>query len=332
MPRAYSSVSSLLPSQIIEVYQLVKYYRKSTFPALDGLDLDVNEGRIFTLLGRNGAGKTTFLRIATTQLSPTSGFVTVFGLDVLKHAKAIRKRIAIAPQEGRPLWTLNSKDHVILALMMRGVGYSQAVDKAKKVLEKLELSEVQNIHCEDLSGGLRQRVLIAMAIACDAELIFLDEPTIGLDPLSRRRVWDELIRLKKEEARTIVLTTHYMDEAEVISDELAIVDKGRVLARGTPSDVRAKHLSARIRVDVTKGFSAEELQTYGRVVHAGNLIRVLTDETKAQEISNEALKRKATIAISPVTLDDVFVELVGSEIDHDSENNNDVGVRSIHER
>jgi len=321
-----------LPSQIIQVSKLVKYYRKSTVPALDGLDLDVDEGRIFTLLGRNGAGKTTFLRIATTQLSPTSGSVNVFGLDVLKNAKAIRRRIAIAPQEGRPLWTLNAKDHVILALMMRGISYSQAAEKAEKVLATLELGEVRNVHSEDLSGGLRQRVLIAMAIAVDAELIFLDEPTIGLDPLSRRRVWDELIRLKKEETRTIVLTTHYMDEAELLSDELAIVDKGRVLARGSPSDVRAKHLSARIRVDVTKGFSTEELQPYGKVIRAGNLIRVLTDETKAREISNEALKRKATIAISPVTLDDVFVELVGAEIDHDSESNNGARSHSIHER
>lgn len=310
--------------QIIEVNELVKYYRNSSVPALDGLDLDVNEGRIFTLLGRNGAGKTTFLRISTTQLSPTSGSVSVFGLDVLKNAKAIRRRIAIAPQEGRPLWTLNAKDHIILALMMRGVSYSEAADKAKTVLETLELTEFQKVHSEDLSGGLRQRVLIAMAIACDAELIFLDEPTIGLDPLSRRRVWDELIRLKKEEARTIVLTTHYMDEAEALSDDLAIIDKGRVLVRGSPSDVREKHLSARIRVDVTNGFSIEELQTYGKVVRAGNLLRVLTDETKAQEISYEALKRKATISISPVTLDDVFVELVGSEMDRDSPGNEQI--------
>jgi len=313
-----------LPSPIIEVRKLVKYYGKNEVPALDGLDLAVNEGRIFTLLGRNGAGKTTFLRIATTQLLPTSGSVSVLGLDVLRDAKAVRKRIAIAPQEGRPLWTLTPKDHILLALMMRGVGHSEAVHKAKRVLQTLELIEVERVRSEDLSGGMKQRVLVAMAIACDAELIFLDEPTIGLDPVSRRKVWDELIRLKRDEGRTIVLTTHYMDEAEALSDELAIIDRGKVLANGSPSDVKQKHLDARIRIDVTNGFTAEELQAYGKVVRAGNLLRILTDETRAQEISREALNRKAAISISPVSLDDVFVELVGSEIDRDLPPNNKV--------
>jgi len=311
-----------LPSPIVEVRKLVKYYGKSDVPALDGLDLTISKGKIFTLLGRNGAGKTTFLRIATTQLMPTSGYVTVFGLNVLGGAIAIRRRIAIAPQEGRPLWTLDAKDHIVLALMMRGVGHSEALNKSKRVLETLELIEVENVRSEDLSGGMKQRVLIAMAIACEAELIFLDEPTIGLDPVSRRKVWDELIRLKREEDRTIVLTTHYMDEAEALSDELAIIDRGRVLATGSPSEVREKHLDAKIRIDVANGFAQEELQAYGKVVRAGNLLRILTDEAKAQEISGEALKRKAAISISPVSLDDVFVELVGSDIDRDLPANN----------
>jgi ABC-2 type transport system ATP-binding protein len=148
-----------VPCSIIEVHKLVKYYRKSEVPALDGLDLTVNEGEIFTLLGRNGAGKTTFLRIATTQLLPTSGSVTVLGLDVLKDAKAIRKRIAIAPQEGRPLWTLTAKDHIVLALMMRGVSHSEAVHKAKRIVDTLELIEVEKARSEELSGGMKQRVL-----------------------------------------------------------------------------------------------------------------------------------------------------------------------------
>jgi len=311
-----------MPSPIIDVRKLGKYYGKSKVPALDGLDLAVSEGEIFTLLGRNGAGKTTFLRIATTQLLPTSGSISVLGLDVVSDAKAIRKRIAIAPQEGRPLWTLTAKDHVTLALMMRGASHSEAVQKGKRVLETLELVSVERARSEDLSGGMKQRILIAMAIACDAELIFLDEPTIGLDPLGRRKGWDELIRLKREEGRTIVLTTHYMDEAEALSDELAIIDAGRALASGSPSEVRQKHHDAKVRIDVTNGFTVEEIQRYGKVVRAGNLLRILTDETRAEEVSREALKRKAAISISPVSLDDVFVELVGSEIDHDIPANN----------
>jgi len=145
--------------------------------------------------------------------------------------------------------------------------------------------------------------------------MFLDEPTIGLDPVGRRKVWNELIRLKQEEGKTIVLSTHYMDEAEALSDELAIIDRGRVLARGTPAEVCSKHLGSRIRVDVISGFKDDELEGYGKVGKVGNLSRIFVDEPTAEKISKEALNRQASISISPVTLDDVFVEIVGSGID-----------------
>jgi len=308
-----------LRSQVIEASNLVKYYRKKKEPALDNLNLAIEEGKIFTLLGRNGAGKTTFLRIATTQLLPTSGSVTVFGLDVTKNAREIRRRVAITPQEAKPLWTLNAYDHVLLALMMRGESLGIASAKAKRVLETVELTDFDRVHSEDLSGGLRQRILIAMTIACDVDLMFLDEPTIGLDPVGRRRVWNELIRLKREEGKTIVLSTHYMDEAEALSDELAIIDQGHVLAQGTPTEVCAKYLSSRMRIDVAAGFTDDELKSYGKVTKVGNLSRLFVDEKMAEEVSREALKRKATISIAPVTLDDVFVEIVGSEIDEEQE-------------
>jgi ABC-2 type transport system ATP-binding protein len=307
-----------MPS-VIEASSLVKYYKNQKKPAVDDLNLTVAEGRLFTLLGRNGAGKTTFLRIATTQLLQTSGSVSVFGLDALKQAKQIRKRIAVAPQEAKPLWSLNPYDHVVLALMMRGESYSASSAKADAVLRKLDLEDFRKVHSEDLSGGLRQRILIAMTIACDAEMLFLDEPTIGLDPLGRRKVWNELIRLKKEKGKTIVLTTHYMDEAEALSDELVIMEKGRALVKGTPFDVRAGHLKSRLRVDVSSGFSLSELECYGKVLTAGNLARLFVDEKAAEEISREALRRRAAISISPVTLDDVFVDIVGSRIEDEEE-------------
>ncbi len=319
-------------SHVIEASNLVKYYRKKKDPALDNLNLAIDEGKIFTLLGRNGAGKTTFLRIATTQLLPTSGSVTVFGLDVTKNAKEIRRRIAITPQEAKPLWTLNAYDHVLLALMMRGESLGEASVKAKRVLETVELSEFEKVHSEELSGGLRQRILIAMTIACDVDLMFLDEPTIGLDPVGRRRVWNELIRLKRDEGKTIVLSTHYMDEAEALSDELAIIDHGHVLAQGTPTDVCAKHLISRIRVDVAAGFTDDELKSYGKTIKVGNLSRLFVDEKMAEDVSREALKRKATISIAPVTLDDVFVEIVGSGIDEEQENQEQAHTRGAYER
>jgi len=308
-----------MPSFVVEASELVKYYRQKKDPALDRLNLTVKEGQIFTLLGRNGAGKTTFLRIATTQLLPTSGSLRVFGLDSKRDAKQIRRRIAITPQEAKPLWTLNAYDHVLLALLMRGESVGSASAKAKRVLSTLELDEFAKVHSEELSGGLRQRILIAMTIACDVDLMFLDEPTIGLDPVGRRKVWNELIRLKQEESKTIVLSTHYMDEAEALSDELTIIDHGHVLASGTPAEVCAKHLGSKIRVDVISGFSERELEAYGKVTKFGNLSRVFVEEQTAEKISKEALSRKASISISPVTLDDIFVEIVGSGIEEENE-------------
>ncbi|QQG48391.1 MAG: ABC transporter ATP-binding protein [archaeon] len=305
-------------SSIIEAQGLVKVYDKAKGPALDGLELKIPEKKIFTLLGRNGAGKTTFLRIASTQLMPTSGSVSVFGVDALKHPRQVRSRIAISPQEAKPLWTLNAYDHVLLALMMRGQSREKASKKAKEVIEAVELKEVEKVHSEDLSGGMRQRIMVAMTMACDAELLFLDEPTIGLDPLGRRKVWSELIRLKEEEGRSVVLTTHYMDEAEALSDELVIIEKGKVLVQGRPSDVRAGHLKGKVRIDVAGGFAESELGSYGRVIEAGNLLRLFVDQAVAEEISREALKRKVAVTIAPVTLDDVFVDIVGTSIEEDT--------------
>lgn len=305
-----------MPS-VIDAKQIVKFYKGKADPALDGFNLSVSEGRIFTLLGRNGAGKTTFLRIASTQLSPSGGSISVFGMDAVSEARRVRRRVAITPQEAKPLWTLNPYDHVVLSLMMRGASHEAASAKAKKVLKTVELDDVSQVHSEELSGGLRQRILIAMTIASEVDLMFLDEPTIGLDPVGRRKVWNELIRLKKEEKKTIVLTTHYMDEAEALSDELAIVDRGRVLEQGHPMDVRARHSNSKVRVDVLDGFTSGELASYGKVTKAGNVTRVFLDEGGGHELAAEALRRHATISIAPVTLDDVFVELVGTGDDRE---------------
>lgn len=306
-----------MSESIIEAQDLVKIYRKTKVPAIDGLTLDIKRRGIFTLLGRNGAGKTTFLRIATTQLVPTSGTMRVFGIDVMEDPKSIRRRIAITPQEARPLFTLNPRDHIALSLMMRGASRAEANTKIDPVLRTLDLADVGKVHSEELSGGLRQRILIAMTIVCDVELMFLDEPTIGLDPLGRRKVWQELIRLKNKEGRTIVLTTHYMDEAEALSDDLAIIDRGHVLAKGNPREVKQRNIGPKTRVDVAEGFTFEELSSYGTTIRAGNLLRVFTTDEVAQEVSREALRRKVPISISPVTLDDVFVQLAGGEIEEE---------------
>jgi len=290
--------------------ELTKIYKKSKQPALDSIDLKIEAGQIFTMLGRNGAGKTTFLRIASTQLMPTSGSVSVLGLDVVRDARQLRERIAITPQEAETIYPLTPRDHVMLNLRMRGIPKEEARKRAQKALDELELSEVADVNSDWLSGGMKQRVIVAMAIQTDAELIFLDEPTIGLDPLNRRKVWEQLTRLKKS-GRTIVLTTHYMDEAEALSDDLVIINRGKVVASGTPRSVKEAVTLRSTRVDVYDRFAQSELGRYGRVSSIAGRFRVLTDEEGARSLGEEAVVRGASISMSPVTLDDVFVDIVG---------------------
>jgi ABC-2 type transport system ATP-binding protein len=304
----------------LEARQLTKIYKKAKEPALDGVDLEIESGQIFTMLGRNGAGKTTFLRIASTQLMPTSGSIEVLGMDAVSEAKQLREKIAISPQEAETMYPLTPRDHVMLNLRMRGIPKEEAKKRAQQALDDLELSKVADMNSDWLSGGLKQRVIVAMAIRTDAELVFLDEPTIGLDPLNRRRVWDQLTRLR-EEGKTIVLTTHYMDEAETLSDNLVIINKGKVVAAGTPQSVKAAVTERSTRVDVYDKFTAAELGAYGHPLTIAGRFRVLTDEAGARELSNEAVERGASIAISPVTLDDVFVDLVGEAEKEDEDGN-----------
>jgi ABC-2 type transport system ATP-binding protein len=294
----------------LQAVQLGKTYRKAKRPALDGVDLEIESGQVFTMLGRNGAGKTTFLRIASTQLMPTSGSISVLGLDAVKEAKLLRERIAITPQEAETMYPLTPRDHVLLNLRMRGMPKDEARKRAQEALDDLELSDVADMNSDWLSGGMKQRVIVAMALRTDAELIFLDEPTIGLDPLNRRRVWDQLTRLKRG-GKTIILTTHYMDEAEALSDNLVIINRGKVVASGTPESVKAAVTKRSTRVDVYDKFTQRELGRYGHVSAIAGRLRVLTDAEGARSLGEEAVARGASIALSPVTLDDVFVDIVG---------------------
>ena len=303
----------------IEAEDVSKIYKGSSYAALSSVSLNVEPGRIFTLLGRNGAGKTTFVRICATQLMPTSGNVSILGYDIIKKPNKVRNIISIVPQEGRPLRALTPWDHVYNWLQIRGENKSKSKEQTEKILQKLELYEVRNKPAMNLSGGMKQKVLVAMAMATNAELLFLDEPTIGLDPVSRRQVWSA-IKDWKNEGKSILLTTHYMDEAEMLSDNIVIIDKGRIIAQGIMHELR-KIIPQNIRVDIAKDtVDTNLLRTYGSVVDTGtNMIRVFAFDSAVKELSEFAIKKNIPFTVSPITLDDVFVSLVGNgEIIHNN--------------
>ena len=306
----------------IEAKDVVKTYKGSSIPALKDMSIDVEAGSIFTLLGRNGAGKTTFVRMCATQLMPSGGDIKILGYDVIGKTKEIRRQISIVPQEARPLRALTPWDHVYNWLRIRGETKQDARKKTLEMLEVLELADVKDKPAMYLSGGMKQKILVAMAMAADAQLLFLDEPTIGLDPVSRRQVWTA-IKKWKEEGKTVLLTTHYMDEAEMLSDRIAIVDGGRAIVQGTMQELR-KVIPQNIRVDISKnGMSLEALSPFGSVVDTGaGSLRIFTYESSVKEISDLAIKKNLSFTVSPVTLDDIFISLVRRDINEDDKKAN----------
>lgn len=293
----------------IESSNLTKIYQGSEVRALSDVTLTAEESEVFTLLGRNGAGKTTFLRIATTQLMPTSGSVRVLGHDVVEEAEAVQRNIAVVPQEARTFPPLTPWDHVYYTLMARGFQKSEAELRAEETLDNLELNEYIDVPADNLSAGLRQRVLVAMAMATDAELLFLDEPTLGLDAINRRKIWS-IIRGHCEEGGSVLLTTNYLDEAENLSDRVAVLNNGEIVAQGTVEELMSP-LSEKVRVDVSSGFSLDELEDFGKVVKVADKLRVFTDEEGSKELAEMAVERGVKVSLSPTSLEDVFVDLVG---------------------
>jgi ABC-2 type transport system ATP-binding protein len=301
----------------IDATRVTKVYKGSSQAALKDVSLKVEGGKIFTLLGRNGAGKTTFVRMCATQLMPTSGTISVLGYDVVRQAKHVRDLICVVPQEGRPLRALTPWDHVYNWLQIRGDSKGLARDKTEEMLRKLEMYEARNRPAMNLSGGMKQKILVAMAMASDAQLLFLDEPTIGLDPVSRRQVWSA-IKDWKSKGGSILLTTHYMDEAEMLSDYIVIIDKGVLIAQGTIQELR-RVIPQNIRIDIARdSLDIDTLKSYGSVVDTGaGMLRIFTFESAVAELSELALQKNLSFTVSPVTLDDVFVYLVGNAIGDD---------------
>ncbi|MCL7388302.1 MAG: ABC transporter ATP-binding protein [Thaumarchaeota archaeon] len=295
--------------EALSAERLVKVYGNG-FCALKGITLSVDSGTIFSLLGRNGAGKTTFLRIMTTQLLPTSGTGRVLGYDIVKEVADVRKRIAVVPQESKPMYLLTVKEHVKYYLMMRGFSMSEASERTRKVLDELGLNEYSDTLCMKLSGGLKRKVLVAMAVATEVDVIFLDEPTTGLDPIARRLVWDVINRAAKS-GRTIFLTTHNMSEVEAIADKFALINEGELVAQGYVDEVqRMLPYKMRAEVQVTAS-NPEELSEFGEVIMLGRrLIVYPRDEEESKRLYEFCTERSLKISFSPVGVEDVFIRRV----------------------
>jgi len=236
-------------SGAIEARGLVKHFtdRSGTVEAVRGVDLDVAEGEVFAFLGPNGAGKSTTVRMLTTLMTITGGTATVAGLDVATQADEIRRQIGVALQEAGLDPRQTARELLVLQARMFGIDRGPAGDRADELLELVELQDVANRRIKGFSGGMKRRLDLASALVHEPTVLFLDEPTTGLDPASRITIWDEVRRIN-ERGITVFLTTQYLEEADRLCDRLAIIDNGTIVEQGTPAELKAA-LRARLGQD-----------------------------------------------------------------------------------
>src|ERR687889_2199500 len=290
--------------------------------AVDGISFDLEYGRVFGFLGPNGAGKTTTIRVLTTLVKPTSGIVKIFGKDVVKHSREIRKRMGVVLQE--PSFEANLKVDRALELygLMWGMPGEKRRDRARELLEKFELVSFSNMKNDELSIGQRRRVQVAREFMHEMDLMFLDEPTVGLDPTARRMLLDYIKRQVKA-GLTVFFTTHIMEEAEYLCDEIAIINKGKILAFDTPAGLKQKYGGIKTIEIKLKNIPVRSiLHLINRVVDNSHIdipetTTVCIGSINAQEIlvkimellSNNGIEIES-IAISPPSLEDVFLPIV----------------------
>jgi len=309
--------------EAIQVEQIVK--RFGEFTAVDGISFSVGQGEIFGLLGPNGAGKSTLIRILTTLLPPTSGRALVGGVDVVTDPDGVRRIIGVIPQALTSDLELSARENLLIFAKLYGVPRAKRGRLIDELLGAVELSQWADKPVKNLSGGMRRRVEIARGLVHEPRIFFLDEPTTGLDPVSRTAVWEMLRRIKEQHDLTVLLTTHYMDEADKLCDRIAIVDHGRLAALDSPLRLKAsvpgtntiEASFARAPEDWTHRLMA--LPGVERVTGDARVARIAT--SRGPETTTALLSAAAdagvgvsSLAVQSTTLDDVFVHYTGRQL------------------
>ena len=308
----------------IEIESLAKVY-KGAVRALDGIDLVVPAGSVFGLLGPNGAGKTTAVKIATTLSFPTSGTVRVAGLDVVRQAGRVREAIGVVGQTSGVDVNLNGRENLRLQGLIRSIHGRELKQRVDELLEQFGLKDSAKRVARNYSGGMQRRLDIATALVHRPQVLFLDEPTTGLDPEVRTEMWQEIERLTHEEGLTILLTTHYLEEADQLAAKLAIIDRGKVMATGSPEKLKAElegdTVHVELREDAEDGAINAALADVKGIRHVDHDVRCLRARVEhgatAVPLVLQALEAKGlavdSVSVSRPSLDDVYMRYTGRE-------------------
>ena len=290
-----------MESMMIEMENLVKKFphtnaaqKKDWKTAVAGISLSVRRGEVFGLLGPNGAGKTTIIRMLTMQTQPTSGRIRIDGQDISVAARSIKKRIGVVPQHVNFDQELTVWDNLELHARLHHMGHAERTERIGELLTEMELTEVRNDNVRRLSGGMKRRLLIARALIHHPQVLFLDEPTVALDPQIRRHIWD-LVREIAKSGVTVLLTTHYIEEAEALCDRVSIINKGVLVDVQTP----------RTFCEALGTFAVEWDEEGGRAY------RFFHTREEARSHARAVEERMQRVLLRPTNLEDVFIELTG---------------------
>lgn len=310
----------------IIVENLVKHYPGEVI-AVDDVSLKVESGSIFGFLGPNGAGKSTTIKILTTLALPTGGRATVGGFDVVSQAEEVRRIAGVALQDIGLDPLMKPLELLSLQTRMFGASRAEAYARAEELLELVQLTEAVDRRVGTYSGGMRRRLDLALALAHEPKILFLDEPTTGLDPASRRDVWEEVRRLNRELGMTIFLTTQYLEEADELADIVAIINRGRIAVQGSPARLKSSvgNESINMAFDdrATAERALEELTAMGRAQLDRDVLRLYMES--AAEAIPAVVNRLREVSINPIsltltqpTLDDVFLQVTGQSLREES--------------
>jgi ABC-2 type transport system ATP-binding protein len=307
-------------SYAIETTGLVKAFGDTR--ALNGVDLRIRKGSVFGLLGPNGAGKTTTIRILATLLKPDAGTATVLGHDVVREAATVRQKVSLTGQYASVDEDLNGLENLILMARLLGLSWRDARRRAAELLDAFGLDEAAGRQVMTYSGGMRRRIDIAASLVAIPEILFLDEPTTGLDPRSRNQVWD-LVRRIADEGTTVLLTTQYLDEADRLAERMAVVDHGRVIAEGTSRDLKQSVGSGALHVRLANAEQRERAQALVSRVLGDGVVPASDPTTVTARLTNPAQAAAVLTALTQdsvevtefsvgnPTLDEVFFALTG---------------------
>jgi len=290
-----------------------------SFLAVDDVDLSIKKGELFSLLGPNGAGKTTTIKMLCCLLRPSNGTATIMGHDVQEDPIAVKRVIDVSPQETAVAEHLNAWENLSLMGGVHGIDKQEVKKRSEELLEMMGLTQRAKDQVRKYSGGMKRRLSIAMALVSDPQVLFLDEPTLGLDPQSRRGVWEHIAELKGK--KTIVLTTHYLEEADALADRIGIIDEGKIVALGTAQELKESISDMQVMVVQAKNLSADAIEglreIYPEVKVVDGGVEIKAKEVSPYEIVDYLRPRGVVIestSLKQITLDDVFLHLTGKEL------------------